>query len=372
MVSSILNLRLPTAQQALLDQFGFDMPTWLALQAELAGGRFGVERNQMTEPVHPPQASDLVAWPTGETPHDKALIEQGQHALQSGQVAVAILNGGMATRFGGRVKGVVEVSGKQSFLALKLRHIAHVAPKAPVFLMNSFATQADTLAHLLTHQFFGLDPNQVHLVNQSISIRLTPDGAPFYTDGQQVSLYAPGHGDLLHAVGDAPAFQEFQARGGRYVAVSNVDNLAATLSPKVLGAHIQHRQPVTVEVAPKHPQDAGGAPVRRDDGHVMILEGFRFPANFPQETLPVFNTNTFVFDADALKPKYPLTWFRADKKVGGKPAVQFERLIGEVTSFVNATYLQVPREGAESRFLPVKTPEDLPGIVPWVQSYLKI
>ena len=67
---------------------------------------------------------------------------------------------------------------------------------------------------------------------------------------------------------------------------------------------------------------------------------------------------------------YNLTWFRADKKVEGQPVVQFERLVGEVTSLVDATYLKVPRTGSASRFLPVKTPENLTEMLPLIKDVL--
>ena len=69
----------------------------------------------------------------------------GREALQKGEVGVVVLNGGMATRFGGVVKGVVPVLGKdRSFLGLVLEDVkkaeARAGGKVPVFLMNSFAT----------------------------------------------------------------------------------------------------------------------------------------------------------------------------------------------------------------------------------------
>ena len=50
---------------------------------------------------------------------------------------------------------------------------------------------------------------------------------------------------------------------------------------------------------------------------------------------------------------------KVEKKVDGATAVQFERLVGELTAFLPTTFLEVPREGAESRFLPAKDPEEL-------------
>jgi UTP--glucose-1-phosphate uridylyltransferase len=40
-------------------------------------------------------------------------------------------------------------------------------------------------------------------------------------------------------------------------------------------------------------------------------------------------------------------------------AVQFERLLQELTAALPAIYARVPREGAASRFLPVKDHEEL-------------
>jgi hypothetical protein len=101
---------------------------------------------------------------------------------------------------------------------------------------------------------------------------------------------------------------------------------------------------------------------------VEVLEGFRFPKDFDIARIPVFNTNTMIVDVTAVRADYPLTWFRADKIVDGRPAVQFERLMGEITSFCDATYLTVPRDGPEGRFMPIKTPADLEALRPELRA----
>jgi len=141
------------------------------------------------------------------------------------------------------------------------------------------------------------------------------------------------------------------------VTVSNVDNLGARVDPVVVGMHLLGGRPLTTEVARKD-GDLGGAPVRVD-GRLQLLEGPRFPASFDQELVPVFNTNTALFDLDALDREYDLTWLYVQKDVGGLPAVQLERLYHEVSRFVPTTYLDVPRLGPRGRFLPIKTPDDL-------------
>jgi len=97
----------------------------------------------------------------------------------------------------------------------------------------------------------------------------------------------------------------------------------------------------------------------RVDGRLQLLEGPRFPKEFDQKLVPVFNTNTALFDLDALDRDYDLTWMYVEKDAGGRPAVQVERVYHEASAFLPTTYLEVPRRGVRGRFFPIKTPDDL-------------
>jgi UTP--glucose-1-phosphate uridylyltransferase len=98
----------------------------------------------------------------------------------------------------------------------------------------------------------------------------------------------------------------------------------------------------------------------RWNGRPVILEHFRLPAGFDENQVPVFNTNTFVADAAALSQvEIDWTWFRVEKTVDGRPAIQFERLVGELTSVLDSRFLRVPRDGRDSRFLPAKDWDEL-------------
>jgi UTP--glucose-1-phosphate uridylyltransferase len=140
--------------------------------------------------------------------------------------------------------------------------------------------------------------------------------------------------------------------------MSNVDNLAATLDPAIVGAHLTNKRAITVEVAEKAKGDKGGAPARVD-GVLQIVEGFRFPKEFDQDSIPVFNCNSFVIDLSSIDRPFGLSWFAVTKEVDGKKAIQFERLVGELTAFLPCTVLSVAREGEDGRFLPVKDPPEL-------------
>jgi UTP--glucose-1-phosphate uridylyltransferase len=225
----------------------------------------------------------------------------------------------------------------------------------PVYLMASFATE-ETLRASIAGRSRAASPAEVFA--QAILMRLTLDGAPFRDAAEQPSLFAPGHGDLPSSLARAGILKRFVDGGGRVLFMSNVDNLGATLDPALIALHLRGGAAITVEVAPKAPGDAGGIPARVD-GMPQVVEAFRLPTHFDDASVDTFNTNTFFFDARALRPDVPLTWFLVEKKVDGRPAVQIERLVGEATAFLPTRFVKIEREGSHGRFFPVKEPADL-------------
>jgi UTP--glucose-1-phosphate uridylyltransferase len=339
-----------------LERFGFEPALFESLRRRVASGDLAPESNVVRGVIEPPRPEDLTLLPDpGESTYDEAHA-LGVDAVRRGEVAQIVLAGGMATRFGGVVKAALPAVDGRSFLEIKLSQTHalenHLDAEIPVALMTSFATDDVVRAHVTQH---GLgDPFVFH---QFVSLRLEMDGELFRDDSGRPSLYAPGHGDLFQALRRACVLTALRERGVRFVTVSNVDNLGARLEPAVIGMHMLSGQPVTCEVARKE-GDMGGAPVRVD-GRLQLLEGPRFPKGFDQELVPVFNTNTALFDLDALDRDYDLTWLYVRKDAGGRTAVQVERVYHEVSAFVPTTYLEVPRRGPRGRFFPIKTPADL-------------
>jgi UTP--glucose-1-phosphate uridylyltransferase len=322
----------------ILARYGFDARLFEELRARVASGELSRESNLVRGRLEPLADDELTRLPEHAEP-------------DFARVAVAVLNGGMATRFGGAVKGLVEAVDGVSFLDWKLRDADGAS--LPLVLMNSFATDEETRAHLG-------DRDDVIVFSQSVSLRLDPDGGVF----PGPSPYSPGHGDFAVF---APV-EELRARGIRTLMLSNVDNLGARVDPRVLAAHRAAGNPLTIEVAAAE-GDPGGAPARVD-GRPQIVEGFRFPPSFDPHTLPVFNTNSLVVEVDALEERHSLTWFYVEKDVEGRKAVQLERLVNELSAFLPTTYLLVPRHGPRSRFVPVKTPEDLERTRPLLRELL--
>lgn len=353
----------PDALFAPLLRYGFDRALLAKWQQDLVAGRLSKAGNLVQGELLAPPPKTVKELPGSTTKARAELKRKGALAIGRNEMGMVVLNGGMATRFGGVVKGVVDVLGRgRSFLSLVMADV-HKAQrlhggKVQVYLMNSYATDEATKAHFAQHDNFGLDPDQVHHFTQFVSVRMEKNGELFRTQNGELSPYGPGHGDFPSAFRSSSLLKRFLDGGGKWILVRNVDNLGARLDPEILGHHIASNCEVTVEVAPKWPEDAGGAPYLLD-GRVQLVEQLRYPADFRHEIVDVFNCNTFTFSAAALDRDFDLGWYFVEKTVEGRKAVQVEHLVGEVTRTLSSNYLKVRRSGTDSRFLPVKTPEEL-------------
>jgi UTP--glucose-1-phosphate uridylyltransferase len=366
---------LPVTLRAKLEAAGFDRARLLSHARDLAEARAGGAerrdaRNRVAGPVSPPSPGEIQDAPTAGTAREAELAAVGRAAMERGELAFIVMAGGMATRMGGVVKALVEATGKKTFLELRLLENAALGARArrpvPLWLMTSDATDAPIRDALQRHHA----PAHVRTFLQGMSLRLTPTGALFRGHDGEPSSHATGHGDLVDAVKRSGLLDELLRAGGKYVWITNLDNLGATVDAAILGAFIESGSDVMVEVCDKVAGDKGGIPVHAE-GKLQVLEEFRLPRDFDGATVRVFNTNTFLVGAKALADaKIDWSWFEVEKKVDGVPVVQFERLLQELTRVFAARYLRVPREGASARFLPVKDQDELARRGPEIQAVL--
>ena len=348
---------LPPDVRARLQHHRFDPERFKQLAGRLRTE--SAEDNFVKGKISAPRAEDLAELPAVSSPEYERLRELGEQALRAGQVALLVLAGGMATRMGGVIKALVDAIPGKSFLDLRRAEMRALERRygavPPLWLMTSHSTDAGI------RQALGddLDGQNIATFTQHLSLRVTPAGDVFFDKKGQPSEHAPGHGDLPDALRESGLLSAFVKRGGKVIMMTNIDNMGGTLDPVAIGFHLAHGKPVTAEVVDKLPTDRGGIPAYVD-GTLCILEEFRIPPSFDPKSVPVFATNVFYFDAQSiLDLDMKWTYFTVNKKVDDQPIVQFERLVNEVTSALPTAYVHMPRNGAASRFLPVKDNEEL-------------
>jgi len=365
--------RLPPTLLARLEAAGFDRDRLLAFAASLTGDAATRRdtRNRVQGEARAPSTTEIADAPRPGTPDAARLAEVGRAAIARGELAFVVMAGGMATRMGGVVKALVEATAGKTFLELRLLENAALGRVAgrhvPMWLMTSDATDEPIREALGRHGA----PAHVRTFLQGLSLRLTPEGGLFRDERGEPSSHATGHGDLVEAVRRSGLLDEFRRQGGKAVWITNLDNLGATVDLAILGAFLESAAQVMVEVCEKVAGDRGGIPVHAE-GRLQVLEEFRLPRGFDAASVGVFNTNTFLVEAEALATAaIDWNWFEVEKKVEGRPVVQFERLLQELTRALPAAYVRVPRDGESARFLPVKDQDELARRGPEIHAALR-
>jgi len=191
---------------------GFDPDGFEKVWKDHESGRWDRELIPDVSRIAPPREEHLFRLPPPGSPARRDLEVAGRDAIDSGRVGAVVLNGGMATRFGGGVKGTVEVVGGRSFLDLKISQIRAVSSRVPIFLMNSPATHEATLRHLEGIPAAG---SGVHTFLQPVGPRVSGDGTLVREDGV-ISTSGMGHGDALTAFRDG-GLELLRGLGGEIV-----------------------------------------------------------------------------------------------------------------------------------------------------------
>ena len=312
--------------------------------------------------------------------------EIGQTAMK--KAVIIKLNGGLGTGMGmEKAKSLLKVKNDLSFLDIIARQVLHIRNKyncnLPLVLMDSFSTQADSLAALEKYpELKGSIPldflqNKVLKINQN---DLTPVSWP---QNPELEWCPPGHGDIYIALVTSGMLDTLLGKGYKYAFVSNADNLGAVIDSKILGYFASHNISFMMEVADRTEADRkGGHLARLKNGNLALRESAQCLEKEEEEFQDItiykyFNTNTLWVNLVSLKAllneknnMLPLPLIINSKTVDPRdkssPKVfQLETAMGSAISvFPGAQALRVPR----IRFAPVKACVDLLGL--WSDAYV--
>ncbi len=298
--------------------------------------------------------------------------EIGRAALR--KTAVIKLNGGLGTSMGlAQAKSLLPVRQGLTFLDIIARQVLHA--DVPLLLMDSFATQQDTL-HLLQAYpaLYGRLPLLSFVQHKEPKI-VQADLSPLnWPANPQLEWCPPGHGDIYLALVTSNALAALLQAGYEYAFVSNADNLGAVIDVSLSGYFAAHKLPFMMEVADRTEMDKkGGHLAQRRDGQFVLRESAQCPpgdvAHFQDITRHrYFNTNnlwlhlpTLASTLQARNYWLGLPMIRNQKTadprdLSSPPVYQLETAMGSaIEVFAGAQAVRVPR----TRFAPVKTTDDL-------------
>ena len=340
----------------------------------LESGASGLVREADVDPLpRLPRAADLT-------------VSDDDAAAALAQTAIIKLNGGLGTSMGmDKAKSLLPVRRTEdgadlTFLDVIVGQVraarAATGARLPLVLMNSFRTQADTLALLDGYADLPVDGLPVDFL-QNREPKLTADTLEPVTWPADPDLEwcPPGHGDLYPALHAAGIVRALLDAGFRYASVSNSDNLGAAPDARIAGWFAASGAPYAAEMCLKTPADVKGGQlvVRKSDGRIVQRETAQthpddLDVSLDPERHRYFHTNNLWFDLEALAAELDRTGgvlelplIRNAKTVdpsdaSSTPVIQIESAMGAaVAVFEGATAIEVGRE----RFLPVKTTSDL-------------
>ena len=217
----------------------------------------------------------------GGSPERRAAArERGDKLLRAGRVAVMVVAGGQGTRLGFEgPKGLFPlgpVSGRTLFQlhAEKLRGARRRAGvRIPWYVMTSPATDASTRGFFEEHACFGLPPDDVRFLCQSMVPALDFEGRLLLEAPDRIAESPNGHGGAFQALADSGALDDMERRGITTISYFQVDNpLIRLADPVFLGLHDLEGAEMSAKVVRKvDPFEKVGVVARVDD-RIGIVE----------------------------------------------------------------------------------------------------
>lgn len=343
--------------------------TFLNAVHRVAGGERGLISEQDIEPASSlPRLSELSA----PSPKASAHLER---------LAVIKLNGGLGTSMGlDKAKSLIPLKGQETFLDFIARQILHLrrsnSKGFPAFyLMDSFATQRDTLEHLRKYQELAGQEQLDFLQSKVPKIDAGTYLPVSWPADPELEWCPPGHGDLYPSLLSSGLLERLLNRGVTCLFVSNSDNLGATVDLKLLEYFLNSGLSFLMEVAERTEADRKGGHLarHRKSGRFLLRELAQCPPGEQDAFQNIskhafFNTNNLWIRLDHLKKELdqnggalPLPLIRNTKTLDPKNSespkvIQIESAMGAaIECFAQSGAMVVPR----SRFSPVKTNADL-------------
>ena len=327
-----------------------------------------------------------VVKPSGSA-EDASAKTTGEQMLQSGEVALVLVAGGLGTRlkFAGP-KGcfpITPIKRKTLFdlhaekiTALKRRYGASL----PLYVMTSDATDDATRSFFLQRDNLGLGADGVCFFKQDNMPVVDVNWKLLMSSKDSIAMSPDGHGGAIQALRKSGAIDDMRQRGITDVFYFQVDNVLVQIAdPLFLGYHRLKGAEMSLKVLEKRDPEENLGTAGRFRGRLRVVEYSDLTREQQHEPDPsgmlkyrmgsiAIHAFTVDFLARMSEPPRSLPLHRASKDVpyvdenglkrepeGENNGIKFERFIFDaLPEAKNALLFQTSRE---RDFSPVKNPE---------------
>lgn len=232
----------------------------------------------------PEEGGDAQRWHRART--------TGEEALRAGRVAAFTVAGGQGTRLGydgpKGTFGVTPVRNASLFQVFAEKILAGINRYGkPIhwFIMTSGLNHEATVSFFKAHDFFGLNPAQVHFFRQGQMAAVDFEGKIILEAKDRIALSPDGHGGSLRALVRSGAVELMRKEGVDTLSYFQVDNpLVHPLDPTFIGFHIEAGSEMSSKMLDKaYPKEkVGHFCLQR--GKAIVIEYSDMPDDLTEET----------------------------------------------------------------------------------------
>lgn len=264
---------LPEAERAAFLQAAAAHP-WEDLRSALVRG------HSASPALRPPQALTLRRQ-RAQGGLCERLSGLGCGLLAGGRVATLLLAGGQGTRLGYEgPKGCLSFGPEEERTLYRIHAEGVAAMSAlagrpvPLYVLVSPSTRAATEAAFAEREAWGLDEDQVTILEQAQLPALDDEGRALLAAPGRLALAPDGHGGAFHALATTGAIEQLADYGVDVLTTFQVDNpLALPLDPIMLGWMVERRlHAIGKAVRKAEPGEKVGVFARDLGGRQQVVE----------------------------------------------------------------------------------------------------
>lgn len=204
----------------------------------------------------------------------------GREAVRRGKVAAVLLAGGQGTRLGSSApKGCFDVGVTKPLYIFEqqiknlLEATLDCGAYVPLYIMTSDKNNAETIAFLKEHDYFGYPEEYVKFFVQDMAPAVDENGKVYLESKSSIALSPNGNGGWFSSMIRAGLVEDMLNRGVEWVNCYSVDNVLQRIAdPAFVGATIVSSMNSGAKVVCKtNPHEKVGV-LCLEDGHPNIIE----------------------------------------------------------------------------------------------------